>query len=377
MIDVLKFKENGIIKKEVVLTNKVTGEKRRYLLRPFLPGDEEGMIACVKEEHKNTYFKKFFYDPLLLREKAKGKEYVFFVAEEVSESKVQKSLEKRIAGIELLRLFQENGDDYIEPASQMIRKRHRGFGLSGALVEYTFFVAKELKPAALFVHTAMYHNITQHVCESYGMVPVGYEIGSFLTEVMENSFTLEGIKKYSAGTLCSPVEKKEAPTVYLPKELVDYGTMVYSNLGVNCRISENTDGNKTNSSQELSSVLVSEENIGNRYITIDVRKAGEDLLNVVRKIMEQRVKLKDCNPDAWVYHLVLNTDTNEFSFWYDKLKEIGFFFGGLQPLCGRHERAFLYWVGDLQLHMEEYVVTDRFNEIRNCIMHFYNNRTKQ
>lgn len=379
MVDILEFKKKGIIQRKVILTNKKTGEIRTYLLRAFLPGDEEGMIACVKEEHKNSYFKKFFYDPVLLRKKAEGEEYIFFVAEEVTESEEADGCKNQIAGIELLRIFKEHGDDYIEPASQMIRKSHRGYGLSGALVDYTYEVAISLKPAALFSHVAMYHTITQHVCEAYGMIPVGYEIGSFLTEVMENSFVMKRIKKYSAGTLCYPVEHTKPVTVYLPTELADYGTSIYEKLNVPYHIvteknvANITDNAGVSKVPEESEIIISRENEINRYITIDVKKVGDDFYEKIGDLLDEHIR-NGKNPDGWVYHLMLDIDTPEFIEQYHRLKDMGFFLGSLQPLCGVHERAFLYMVGNLELHMEDYEVTEQFDVIRSHINEFYKNR---
>ena len=369
MVDILEEKRKGIAEKKTVLTNKKTGEMREYILRTFRPGDEEGIRLCVQEEHGTSYFKKFFYDLKLLKEKTEGDEYIVFVAEENNE----------IAGVEILRIFGKEGDDYIEPASQMIRKSHRGFGLSGALVNYTFFVARSLKPSALFVHTAMYHTITQHVCEAYGMEPIGYEIGSFLTEIMQNSYFLEGIKKYSAGTLCYPVEKRNAREIYLPTELASYGKKVYEKINVPCRIF--TEHDVKNMSEltgehklfEDSKFIISKENEINRYITIDVKKVGDDFYEKIKEIMSEHVSDKK-NPDGWVYHLIMDIDTPEFIEQYKRLKNMGFFVGSIQPVCGIHERVFLYWLGDLELHMEQYVVTEKFDEVRKYISNFYEKR---
>ena len=50
------------------LYNAKTGEKRRFILRPFAPGDERGMIACIRDEYGDSYFKRDFYDVEKLRE---------------------------------------------------------------------------------------------------------------------------------------------------------------------------------------------------------------------------------------------------------------------------------------------------------------------
>lgn len=374
MVDILKKKKAGIRERTVILTNK-DGIKRKYLLRAFRPGDESGIINCVKEEHGDTYFKKFFYDEAALCEKAQGEEYIFFVAADVTTHMTSGDIPDKLAGIEILRMFTKYGDDYIEPASQIVRKEHRGFGLSGTLVDYTFSIAKSLKPAALFSHVAMYHFITQRACEAYGMEPVGFEIGSFLTEVMKNSYLMCDVKKYSAGTLCLPVEKRDAGTVYLPDELTEYGRMIYNALGVKVCI---RCGDVFSGAKELpqnSMLELSYENEINRYITINTITAGEDIYDQVAHVTGEHIR-EGKNLEGWVYLLLLDIDTPVFLEQYKRFKSMGFFFGGLQPLCGIHERAFMYKVGDLELKMETYCVTEKFDIIREWIGKFYKARMK-
>jgi hypothetical protein len=227
-----------------------------------------------------------------------------------------------------------------------------------------------MKPSALFVHAAMYHPITQHVCESYGMEPVGFEIGSFLTEVMSNTFAMKEIRKYSAGAMCYPVEKKEAGTIYVPKEWQAYCCRVYDNLKVDVKMHSDMDAVDI---PDTSEIVVTDVNDMNRYIAIQVVRSGTDLAHRIRELMLEHTDGVH-NPDAWTYLVIIDIDSPEFLPLYESLKDMGFFFGGLQPLCGPHERAFLYWVGDLELQMEKYVVTEKFAIIRDSIMHFYRKR---
>ena len=193
------------------LCNEQTNETVEFTMRPFAAGDEQGMVACIRDEYGDSYFKQDFYDPAKLLEKAMGEHYVFFVAEANNE----------IVGMEVFALFTENGDDYIEPASQILKKAYRGYGLAAELVAYTFPLAKEMKPAALFVHAVTFHPITQRVCGEQGMVPTGFRLGSFLAEKMQNSYPKGMCPKHSEGIMILPVEKLAAGKVYLPRELSD------------------------------------------------------------------------------------------------------------------------------------------------------------
>ncbi|MBO5246147.1 MAG: hypothetical protein J6B28_02680, partial [Eubacterium sp.] len=106
------------------LEHQTTKAKKKFCLRPYREGDESGMLECIRDEYGESYFKRDFYDLVKLRVKAQGDHYVFFVAETDGE----------IVGMEIFALFYENGDDYIEPASQILKRCVRGYGLAWHLI---------------------------------------------------------------------------------------------------------------------------------------------------------------------------------------------------------------------------------------------------
>ncbi|MCR5467637.1 MAG: GNAT family N-acetyltransferase [Lachnospiraceae bacterium] len=354
MKDILQVKNAGFDSKVVTLENKETGDVKKFILREFLHGDEEGIVACIKSEYGDTYFKRFFYDPRAFRERAEGTGFIFFVAE----------CDKRVAGITILRFFTGEGDDYIEPCSQIIAPEYRGYDLAKNLVEYIFAIAIDLNPSALFVRTNMYHNIVQHVCESYGMVPVGFEIGVFFRDAMKNSYPMGSPKKYSAGTLVYPVKKRDAGQIFLPVELKDYADFIYKKLGVTVEIKTEAESCDT----ELHCKLMEEEpDRLNRYAAFIVRRYGQDLEEKLREIMKK-------DEEMWTFLVVLPAENPDIIPTYKMLRSLGFFFGGLQPVCGEHEYVYMYHVGDLELYMEEYVVTEAFGKIRDLINEYYRGR---
>ena len=113
-------RDRRMLKKEQVqfpavtkeLYNEQKNESVVFSMRPFASGDEQGLLECIRDEYGDSYFKRDFYDVGKLREKAMGEDYVFFVEEAGGE----------IAGMEICALFTENGDDYIEPASQILKQ---------------------------------------------------------------------------------------------------------------------------------------------------------------------------------------------------------------------------------------------------------------
>lgn len=67
------------------------GRRLTVLLREYRLGDEPGMIACIRDEYGETYFKRGLYDPdYIHRESAEG-HISFLVAQVLAEESEKKS----------------------------------------------------------------------------------------------------------------------------------------------------------------------------------------------------------------------------------------------------------------------------------------------
>lgn len=335
------------------LENQSTGARMHFRMRPFACGDEQGMIDCIRDEYADSYFKQDFYDPVRLREKALGEHYVFFVAETDGE----------IAGMEIFALFCEHGDDYIEPASQILRIKYRGFGLSAALVEYTFPLAKAMRPSALFVHAVTFHTITQRVCEAQGMRATGFRLGRFLTERMQNSYERGRCPKYSEGIMILPLEKREAGTVYVPKELYGFVSDCYDRLDMSYALCH--EGAPLPSSP--AQLLISTDEL-QRMVLIRLERYGADVVEQVR------ASLADRDRNGWTCQIKLPVCDGCAVTVYERLREIGFFFAGVQAACSDREWIYMQWCGDMELYLEDYALTEEFCLLRDAIKRFYDRR---
>ena len=340
-----------VFEKEEVKLKSADGTEKVFIMRPFKEGDETGIIECVREEYGDSYFKTDFYDPEKVKEDALSDRYRFFVAE----------TDGKIAGMEIFHLFSED-EDYIEPASQILKKEYRNYGLSGALVFYTLPLAEKMEPCALFVHAVTFHKATQTVCEAYGMTPVGFRLGSFLTEKMNNSYIRQACDKYSEGIMIRAVRKKDAGTIYIPEEIRDYTDKIYGRLKVKYNIADSTVAVDITSQIPNHAVLSIKRDEVQRLIMIKVDEPGKDLVTQMRDL-----KKSFGNEPYWVIQIMLNTDTPVIYDQYEELKSEGFFFSGLKPLCGSHERMYMQWIGNTELHMDKYVLTQSFEEIRRDI----------
>lgn len=338
------------------LKNETTGEVRSFTLRPYQTGDEGGMIACIRDEYGDSYFKRDFYDEEKLRHKAQGDSYVFFVAE----------CDGQIAGMEIFALFCEDGDDYLEPASQILRLNMRGYGLASELVDYTFRIAKEMQPSAMFVHAVTFHSITQHVCGAKGMQPTGFRLGSFMTSRMNNSYPKGSCPKHSEGIMILPVCKQAAGTVYVPDELTAVVGDCYERLGMSyelCSVREPYREKHAKISQVTDPLQ--------RTVLIRVHLPGEDLVHQVQELMQAH------DEPYWTYQITLPMSDGQLIEAYEQLTGYGYFFTGIQAACGVHEQMYLQWCGDMDLHMEDYVLTEPFMQMREQICKFYDGRMRK
>ena len=354
-----QLKEIDIKAEKIMLKERDTGKEALFTIRPFETGDEEGVMACVKDEYGDSYFKKFFYDKEKLKEKIETGYCDIFVAE----------IDGKIAGIEILS-YSDCGDSYIEPASQILNHKYRGYGLSKAMVVYTFKIIEALEPTCMFVHAVTFHDMTQKTCQKAGMIPVGFRIGSFLSENMENSYQKKRCEKYSEGILIKAIAKRDAGKVYLPEELVDFGHKIYERLGVKYEIiSSDTFFDKDDfKCREKGKYIIHIDDL-QRFIRIQVKEDGLDLKEEILSLINKYKGL-----GKWSLQVALNSDTPLIYKQYGELKELGLYFTGIKPLCSDREQIYMQWVDDWKLYTEDYVLTKSFEEIRVDIDKFYERR---
>lgn len=342
--------------KSVTLRNHKTLEELSFILRPFEPGDENGVIECVREEYGDSYYRREFYSKdRLLKSIDSGGLHLFIAC-----------CGDDICGIQTI-ISYEPEESRVEAASQIFRKRYRGFGLPFELVKYTYEYAETLHPSCIYASCVVFHRITQQMCEDVGMIPVAFNLGSHLTSAMSNSFYLGDSEKYAQAILIKPVDKKEVGNIFIHPDITDTVDMLYSRLGVKydmiCRVS----GNDAKPDKELTALDI-KVNDREQSVCIYTEDIGRDFYDAVSSVRS------GYSGEHWTIQLILPVD-KPVSIWaYETLRRDRFFFTGIRPLCSAREQIIMQQTGDVYFNFDDFVLTESFTELLEHVKGYYRER---
>jgi len=313
--------------------------KKIYTLREAEPADVAGIIACVKDEYGDTYYRREFYDEETLKTNL-DKYNIFIVSTDDDICGIQSMIDSRPI------------DTYLEGASQIFKKKYRGLGLPSALVSYTYEIAKEEDISCIYASTVTFHNITQRMCEKNGMIPVAFNFGSYITANMDNSFELGHSEKYAQAILVKPIKKQNAGKIYIDEQIKRIVSSLYKKLNVGFEI--DTTENKPEEKKTQFTIKLNERE---QMICVRVNNIGLDLKEVISDVINSH------KGELWTTQVILPTSDVQ-SVWAQKqVREIGFFFSGLRPLCNEKEQLYMQYIGDVKFYFDELVLTDSFREL--------------
>ncbi len=353
---VMKTNTEADVKTEQTLVLESKGKQPITVhLRLFRIGDENGMIACIRDEYGDTYFKTGFYDPEYLRREAEEGVITFLIAE---------TDEDGIIGMMILKEFYPK-ESMCEIASQVFRKKYRGYGLAMPFFEYGMKLLLSRNYSAAFCLPVLFHDVTQRLLYRLGMRATGLVMNVFDMDHITNSYNNGRNRKHSQGIQIRAVGKRDAGVVYLPEEHYAFCRDIYASLGVVFtiatanirRIPDNEDREAQDRTGQLP-VYTEMEYVNDdlqHSLTIDVRRAGRDLAKRITKL-HTRYPLQG-KQTAVVF---INCNDPGAVWAYEVLQEMGYFFTGLKPLCSEREYIVMHHEGEMQIYFEDYWVSGEF-----------------
>lgn len=331
------------------------GRMLTVTLRQYRPGDEEGMIACIKDEYGETYFKSGFYHPEYIRKESDSRHITFLVAETKS---------GEIAGMLILKEFYPE-ETMCEIASQIFRKKYRGYGLAMPFFEYGMEILLSRPYSAAFCLPVLFHDVTQRLLGRLGLHACGFVLNVFDMEKITHSYHNGKNTKHSQGIQIRMTGKQNAGIIYAPQEHRAYCYRIYDRLGAGCQLAT---GRKTEEEGMPSASEISYQNDTiQSSLEIYVYSIGSDLPLVIQKLHEEYPL-----SGRQTSNIFLNCSDTYAPWAYEELTKLGYFFTGLKPLCSEKEYMVLHHPGEVKIYFEDYVVNEEFAPllayVRRCYM---------
>lgn len=326
------------------------GEFLPFVLRKYRWGDEEDMIACIRDEYGESYFKKELYDGDYIKKKAEEGSMLFLVA---------KTLSGETAGMMLLKqLYPE--ENMCELASQILKKKYRGYGLSMPFAKYGMEILSAGSYYAAYSLPVLFHDISQRHVYELGLRATGFILNVFDLERISHSFENGRNEKHSQGIQVKAVKKENAGTVYIPGEHQAFCRAVYGRLGVRYKLAKEKKGIGKDLPEGLpEKSMVTYKNDGAQSsLEISICAVGGDLKKRLTEIYE-----KYPLTGKQTANVFLNCSDRCSVYAYRILEEEGWFFTGLKPLCSDREFLVMHHKGDVEIYFDDYVVSREFKPL--------------
>ncbi len=407
-----KHSERGKLpERELVLRNR-EGRRLSLVLREYRQGDEPGIIACIRDEYGDTYFKRSFYQPEWIRKEAESGHITFLVAETAAGG-----APGEIAGMLILKEFYPE-ESMCEIASQIFRKKYRGYGLAAPFFEYGLEILRFRHYSAAYCLPVLFHDTTQRLLYRLGLRATGFVFQVFDMAGITHSYRRDRNRKHSQGVQIMALEKRDAGTLYLPPERWKLCREIYDVLGVTYRMGEASGENREtrpaeeaaprrNAAAESLKGEISEENRETRPAeeavprrnaaagaaaeadSCENRKIGsaawsmpalsevtwsqDDVqgsleIRVHRVGADLRERMESLHREypptgRQTANVFLNVNDCHAVRAYRLLEGMGYVFAGLKPLCSHREYMVLHNPGEVEIYLEDYVLSEEFRAL--------------
>lgn len=305
-----------VLKKKTIHLKNRQGRQLTVTLREYHPGDEPGIIACIRDEYADTYFKQNFYRPEYLYKEAQSGHITFLVAQ---------TQQEEIAGIMILKEFLPE-ESMCEIASQIFRKKYRGYGLAMPFFEYGMDILLSRNYSAAYCLPVLFHDTTQRLLYRLRLRATGFILNVFDMEHVRHSYKRCRNTKHSQGIQIRSVGKKDAGTVYIPREHQAFCREIYESLGVAYCMAK-TDrflrgGHDKKNLLSVSDLSYRQDKIQSS-LEINVHQVGNDLAERIADIHKEfPVKGRQ------TVNVFLNINDRNSVWAYRVLTDRGYFFTG-------------------------------------------------
>lgn len=361
------------------LYHRETGERLEISFRTLEDRDTDGVIACIRDEYGDTYFKRDFYNPKFIREEHREGIITFLVA--VTDL-------DEVAGLMILKKFYPY-ESMIEIATQIFKKKYRGYGLAEHMFDYGMKLLQEMPCSAVYSLPVTFHGISQRLLRMRGLIGCGFIFSVFDMEKIQQSYGKRRNLKHSQGIQILAKDKTDAGTLYIPQEQRGFTGWLYKKLGVRFRLADagygagsSGSGNAGNRAGSCEPGYVENQDISCQVMkTIDwvqssaaitIYKTGDGLKAYLESVLEEYGSLP-----RFTLNVFLNVNDPGAVAAYYLLKEKGFFFAGYKPLCSENEYMVMHNPLEVPIIFKDYVLTEEFRDLIQYMEVFYEERQQR
>lgn len=384
------------------LYHRETGERLEISFRTLEDRDTDGVIACIRDEYGDTYFKRDFYNPKFIWDEHREGIITFLVA--------VTDLEE-VAGIMILKKFFPY-ESMIEIATQIFKKKYRGYGLAEHMFDYGMKLLQEMPCSAVYSLPVTFHGISQRLLRMRGLIGCGFIFSVFDMEKIQQSYGKRRNLKHSQGIQILAKDKTDAGTLYIPQEQRGFTGWLYKKLGVSFRLAaagygagngsdnagdedgrcrsgyaEDEDGRCGSGyagdeagscvhgyveNQDVSCQVMKTIDWVQSSAAITIYKTGDGLKVYLESILEEYGSLP-----RFTLNVFLNVNDPGAVAAYYLLKEKGFFFAGYKPLCSENEYMVMHNPLDVPIIFKDYVLTEEFQDLIQYMEVFYEERQQR
>lgn len=345
------------------LYHKKNGECLKISFRTLEDRDVDGVIACIRDEYGDTYFKRDFYNPNFIREEHREGMITFLVAVTDMEE---------VAGVMILKSFLPN-EFMIEIATQIFKKKYRGYGLAAHMFDYGMDLLQGMTCSAVYSLPVTFHDISQRLLRMKGLIGCGFIFSVLDMGKIQQSYGKCRNLKHSQGIQILAKDKTHAGILHIPSEQKGFTGWLYKKLGTTFCLADAQEamdvrtGNRDGSCKVMKTIDWVQSSAA-----ITIYRTGDGLVEYMESLLEEYKNLP-----GFTLNVFLNVNDPGAVAAYYLLKEKGFFFAGFKPLCSENEFMVMHNPLDVPIIFKDYVLTEEFCDLIQYIEVFYEERQQR
>ncbi|NLV86984.1 MAG: hypothetical protein GX025_07180 [Clostridiales bacterium] len=331
----------------VELTREKTGEKLSCDFKEVNPDAMEdilGFQACIRDEYGESYPRDYIYKPHELAEKIRQGEILCYLA-----------LSDRKDPVASLALTPFKGLERVpEMTMHVVRKTYRGFGVGTEFTKAVLDSPPIDEYNAVAIHSVTFHSIAQRQTISCGFLPTGFLLSVHSNDILKHSFDINGCRKQSFAVAVLPKGKKDAGSLHLPPEHESFIKGIYEKLSV---VFKQADGKNSEGKTEYHC----EQDETHLTKTTEVFKCGEDFEKLTDALLQKPYKM------GQTINVFINLNDPCAVYAYEVLKNRGFIFTGLHPLCANGEFMIMHHPLGLGLPLDRLEIDEGYRRVYDYI----------